>query len=1175
MAPTAPRGLCARCLFASLLEDEGQRINDRWRLAPPVFPRAFGSYELLEEIARGGMGIVYRARQTQAKRVVALKLMAGGVFAAPDFVQRFLTEAEAAGRLDHPNIVPIYEVGECEGLPFFSMKYLEGGTLARRIATGTSPIPSRAAVKWLILLSRAVQYAHQRGILHRDIKPGNVLLDTNGEPYLTDFGLARLVEKASTLTHTLAVLGTPSYMSPEHARGDKRQLTTAADVYGLGAILYELLTGQPPFAGGTTMETVRQVLERDPRRPAALRPGIDRDLETICLKCLQKDASRRYGSAEALATDLECWQRHEPILARPTPPLERIGKWVRRHKGGFAAIVTFLLLLLTGLAVSTVQARTQRELRRQAETNELRALEAHQKAADEAEKRRRDLVRMHVATGNEFVTDGDSFRGLLEFVEALRLEGGDARRIDTHRRRLAGVLRTVPRLDRLWVQLEGGLRTARFDPFGKRIVCGDERGRVQVFDAQSGLPLITPIQTEPPVELAWFTPDGRFLATSDSQGQLRHWDPLTAKPAGPLLPTRVISILGRTYFDCVDYSPDGRLLIAVVPDGVRFYSLPSGDPVGPLLAITSKVTRVRFSPSGRAALITGDHPALQLVETPSGRPLWTLPSLGKGARFASFSPNGRIIATASEDAAWDIDFWDIQRGERTMETVRALPYSYDLLFSPDGRWLALAGYANALLIDTRTGRTVGDRMRHAGHITQYEFSPDGTRLATSCFDHTARVWDTPSGRPLSPALRHAANVFETRFSPDGIRLLTACDDGTTRLWQLRGNAGERVTIHHPPSANSEFLIGPDSRYLMGFGGSPNVEFWDMKSGRAAFSWRESAEVTAAAFSPDGRRTAMAMADGRMQIRQVGARGTITGISAHRGRIHCVAFSPDGNGLLTAGDDGTVRLWNAVDGTPRTAALSHGGPVRQAMFSRDGHFVVTGSDDRTVRMWDAQTGVPIGRPLPLATSPRVVLLNADGRRLLTVRSGEGPTVPATTQLWDAVSRQPIGPERSLPDVYVYRAAFSPDGRRYLMIHDATAVDVCDSQTGNRITPALEHYFQPQGFAFSPDSRFVVTYAYTTARVWDASTGEAVSPFLDHADVIRWADWSPDGREILTDTQGGTLRIWDVSATQAPVEELAREAELLAAHRLDEHLGAVPLTPQELQSRWEARGAFRLP
>jgi serine/threonine protein kinase/tetratricopeptide (TPR) repeat protein len=368
----APEGLCTACLFETglnlLAHEPVGGIADPGRTgdAPlpdkkktPRSPNAFaefGNYELLEVIGRGGQGVVYRARQKSLNRTVALKVIGLGHWATEAHLKRFRREAEAAASLEHSGIVPIYEVGERHGSCYFSMKLIEGGQLDAVVKSARAdsscgqrePMPMRQAVELIAKVARTVHYAHEHGILHRDIKPGNILLDQNNEPHLTDFGLARLIETESTVTRTMEVLGTPSYMAPEQAVGNNDAVSSVTDVYGLGAVLYQLLTGQPPFAGGTTYETIKLLLDTEPRQPQLLNPKLDRDLSTICLKCLEKDPKRRYSSALALSEDLERWLKHEPILARRTGMLTRSKKWVQRNPTG--ALLAASVVALTAAA---------------------------------------------------------------------------------------------------------------------------------------------------------------------------------------------------------------------------------------------------------------------------------------------------------------------------------------------------------------------------------------------------------------------------------------------------------------------------------------------------------------------------------------------------------------------------------------------------------------------------------------------------------------------------------------------------------------------------------------------------------------------------------------------------------------------------------------------------------
>jgi serine/threonine protein kinase/tetratricopeptide (TPR) repeat protein len=335
------------CLFKTglgSLDEEFDGVNE-----PSRMQMEFGDYELLEEIGRGGQGVVYRARQKSLNRTVALKVIGLGPWATEAHLKRFRREAEAAARLAHPCIVPIHEVGEREGHCYFSMNFIEGGQLDEVVSR--APMSTRQAAELTAKVARTVHYAHEHGILHRDIKPGNILLDQKGEPHLTDFGLARLVETESTVTRTKEVLGTPSYMAPEQAVGDTKNLTSATDVYGLGAVLYQLLTGQPPFAGGTTYETIRLLLDKEPRPPRQLNSKVERDLSTICLKSLEKDSQRRYSSALALAEDLEHWLKHEPITAKPSGFFIHSRKWVRRNPGT-TVLVTLLIALVVGLGLT-------------------------------------------------------------------------------------------------------------------------------------------------------------------------------------------------------------------------------------------------------------------------------------------------------------------------------------------------------------------------------------------------------------------------------------------------------------------------------------------------------------------------------------------------------------------------------------------------------------------------------------------------------------------------------------------------------------------------------------------------------------------------------------------------------------------------------------------------------
>jgi tRNA A-37 threonylcarbamoyl transferase component Bud32 len=571
-------GLCPKCLVRVSLEPaDATEATDLSQIANPKV-RYFGDYELIEEIARGGMGIVYKARQVTLNRLVALKMILSGQLASESEVQRFRTEAEAAAQLDHPNIVPIYEVGEHEGQHYFSMKFVEGDNLAQTLAG--KPMPAPRAAKLLATIARAVHYAHQRGILHRDIKPTNILIDPRGEPQLTDFGLARLVEKDSSLTQSLAILGSANYMSPEQASGHARQLTTATDVYGLGAVLYETLTGRPPFQAETFVTTLRQVVERDPVSPGKViregalksqvanrRSQIDRDLETICLKCLNKDPLQRYGSAEALAVDLEHWLAREPIVARPISRTAKMWRWCRR-KPALAVLAASTAILLLAITIGSPIAafRINRERRGTEQLlyaadvslaqqaleagNVMRAsalLEAHHPKSAAADLRGFEWYYLsHLCRGDE----GHTFQGHHQPVRCVA--------ISPDGKILASC--SDDQTIRLWdlasktnlATLRGASSAITFSPDGTIFASGGADKTIKLWNVRSRELLRELTNYAGPVMCLVFTPDGKRLAVGAEGANLKLLDIQTLET--------VHDFGVDSEFSAVAVSPDGRYL---------------------------------------------------------------------------------------------------------------------------------------------------------------------------------------------------------------------------------------------------------------------------------------------------------------------------------------------------------------------------------------------------------------------------------------------------------------------------------------------------------------------------------------------------------------------------------------------------------------------------------------
>lgn len=1142
LPPDAAEGLCPRCIFR-ILDPESCPTTPGADL-PGDAPTELrlGDYDLVELVARGGMGLVYKARQRSLRRWVAVKVISGGAFAAPDFVKRFRTEAEAAAALEHPNIVPIHEVGEDNGQPFFSMKLLEGGTLVDQ-ARGGTPNPSEAA-RLLIKIARAVHYAHQRGILHRDIKPNNILLDSAGEPFLTDFGIAKLVAQNSTITHTHAILGTPAYMSPEQARGEARSLTTAADVYGLGAVLYELLTGQPPFAGGIALETVRMVLDKEPRRPSSINPAIDRDLETVCLKCLEKEPARRYGSAEALAEELERWLRHEPIRARPSTTTERLAKWVRRRPAIAALAAVALVAVLAMLLLSTLFS--------------LRLGDARRAVALEAEANRRGAVRLLVAEATRSVEDGDYFGALLPLVEGVRRDASHPEHESLQRQRLGSLLRHCPQLRNLWLH-SGSVLHASLSPDHRRIATASSDGTANIWSTDSGERIGTPLVHTSRVMQVVFSRDGRFLASQEYSGFTRLWDLASGPPAAFSLEHRAAP------FEPIVFAPDGNHV--VVPG---FHSIMVGQlgaPTAPPIALegSGAVHGLAFSPDGNR-LVSGGR---------DGRALsWAFPTTNiiepplthaSVIRAAFFLPGTPHLVTIAEDRR--IRLWDPATSALLQVTE---PHRGDVMawaVSPTPGIIATAGFDFVTRVwDLAHSKFPMATFPQPGAVDALNFTDDGRVLVTGSYDGTARRWALETGQPLFPNLTHASSVSVTLPEAAEGRLITGSFQGDVRQWRFMPHPGAQFTLQLPRRPVFAGFAGTNNHVVVVTEDGILRDWVPNEASATPWEVKATASATLANVSAQGQLAAVADPQGQVAVWKIGETRPRLTLAAHTARLRRLAFTPDAQRLVTASDDQTAVVWDLATGTPVGPRLKHGYEILWAEVSPDGQWIATSGMGGECHLWELGTGRKVASSPPQIFATAQVRFSPKGDTLV-VASWDDSNDARAAVLWQPFA-QGATPIRLWHRDGLRRARFSPDGNYVATGGEDNLGRVWSAQSGRPVSPLLRHRGYVTDLAFSPDSRLLATASRDgTARVWNTEDGQPVTPPLQHANEVLSVEFSPDGLSLLTASPDQTVRTWDLRPVDWPVNDLAALAELLGSFRLEPNGDRTPLSVAEMRTRWD--------
>jgi WD40 repeat protein len=1101
------------------------------RAAPaPATPRRVGRFVLRRELGRGGFGVVYLAEDPRLGRLVALKVPRPELPWTDERRRRFLREAEAAAPLDHPGLVPLYEAGEADGVCYLASAYCEGPTLAAWLRGRDALVEVSAAAALVAALADAAHHAHERGVVHRDLKPANVLLQREPDgvgvfhglsPRVTDFGLAKVLPAAGDPTASGAVLGTPAYLSPEQAEGRANRVGPATDVWALGVILYELLTGRPPFPGDTALDVLRRVATDEPVPPSRLRSRCPADLETVCLKCLRKEPAHRYQTAAELADDLRRFLGGKPVRARPVGPAGRAARWARRHPAWAA-----LLLVSVAAAVALAAGVGYHVLRLGEALEESR--KAHAEASAQERRAREVLYAADLKIAHQLYWNSGQAGPALELLQRYDPAAGAAEDLRGFEWRYLRALcnRAEARALRGHV---GEVYAVAFDPKGGTLASAGADGTVQLWEPGTGRP--PKVLRGHGVAVCWlaFAADGSLLGAA-ADGSVGAWDPagvergsLRSLPAPP---------------SAVAFSPDGRYVASPVRDGgVRVAEVATGNERVVLRDRFHSISSLRFAPAGTVLVVTEEGGFTSVWSWEEGKLAQPRLSHYHTVLGTAFSPNGRRLALA--DAGGQVRDWRLGGEAETLSghhgPVRAAA------FSPDGQVLATAGDDAAVRFwDARARTPAAVGKGHVGPVECLAFSPDGTTLASGGRDGTVRLWDRDPGedfRRLGGSLEPAGPFA---FAPDGQALAVACLDG-------------RVRVLDPATAQvRQTLAGLGSPALaVAFTAAGRVvaaDAWEARSWDAATGGCVAVHpgppgpTRCAALSPDGRRLARAGRDRLVRLLDL-ATGQESPLAGHAEEPTCLAFSPDGGTLASTGPDETVRVWDVAGGRER-ACFKADAPAALA-FRPDGQALAVGSQVGSLAAYDLATGGRLfGQSEGINDNTAALAYRPDGAALV-VTTGERVLLrgAARGELRGLVHADSLG---SLA------AGFSPDGKTLVTTGRDGTVRLWDPATWARREPAGQPPRPVAGLGFAGATLVVcgrapadrarrqlspsVCYdwwcdegeAGEGVRLWDPGSNRSAALPGDDAGAARACclGMTSAGRTLAVGATNGTVAVWDL-------------------------------------------------
>ena len=1134
-------------------------------------PERIGRFIIRRFLGEGAFGRVFEAYDPQLDRVVALKVAKPELMLGEHRVQRFLREAKSAANLRHPHIVPVFDSGSDAGHFYIASAFIPGRSLDKHLEELPEGqlLDQRQAVQIVRRLAEALAFAHQRKVVHRDVKPANVMLDESGEPLLMDFGLAARELGGEKLTQEGARgMGTPAYMSPEQGAGEA---VAASDQYSLGCTLYELLTGQTPFAGPPELQMFLHQTQ-EPVRPRKLNRLVPLDLEAICLTCLEKEPAKRYGDCQALADDLRRWLDGEPVRARRPGSMERLVKWVKRSP--VVASLLAGLVLVTVLGVSgilwkyfdAVAAEAKAELRRKQAVKAEEIAEVRRGKADTATA----LAKAETERANENLDWKDRelkrAEGMLYADNLLQAQLlWDAGNITAAQDRLAAcrwdyrgwehsnLRRRFYETHATFRGHTGPVNSVAFSADGKRIATGSTDRTVKVWDAASGQELHAIKGHTSPVNSVVFSPDGKRIATGSGvfqqfiPGELKVWDVATGQ--------ELLTLKGHNGpVSSVAFSPDGTRLASGSGDGtVKVWDVASGQELhafkenGPVNSVAFSPDSTRLaSGSGMLTILGG----VKVWDVASGQELCGLKGHTAGVDSVAFSPDGKRIASGGFDKI--VKVWDAANGQELLPLKGHSERVTSVAFSPDGKRIASGSFDKMVKVwDADKGLELLTLKGHTNVVASVVFSPDGKQLASSSgglfhpdSPGELKLWDAASSQDVLALKGHTNGVWSVVFSPNGERLASGSSEallpGEVKVWDaasgqdvltLKGDIRSNMNdIGIAPSV----VFSPDGKKLASGSYNAPVKLWNADSGEELLSLKgNTAGVWSVVFSPDGKRLASGVfqypkfdpvtglpSAGGSSVEVVKVWDTASGevlltLKGHTKEIPSVAFSPDSKRLVSGSHDQTVRVWDVATGQELLTLKGHKGPVNSVAFGPDGNWLASGSNDRTVKLWDASSGKELRTFKGHTNSVTSVVFNHDGKRLVSGSHDQ------TVKVWDAATGQELLTLKG-HIWWVTSVVFRPDGNRLASAggdwnrNSPGELKLWDAASGQDSLALKGHTNRVQNVNFSADGKRIVSQDEKGERCsWDVVSGYAIVPCTDPA--------PPDGQREATSADG-KLRIW---------------------------------------------------